>query len=52
MALVAHGVHDDHGGVDGAAQGQHGAHGYGRVEGSEGLQLTHVERTVSQLTQH
>lgn len=48
---MAHGVDHDHGGVEGASQGYHGAHGDRRVIGTEGAQHAQVARTVSQLSQ-
>lgn len=49
---MAHRVHQDHGGIERAAEGDHGAHGYGGVVCAEGLEDTQVAGTVGQLTEN
>lgn len=48
---MAHWVHQDHSGVERAAESDHGAHGYGGVVCAEGLEDTQVAGTVGQLTE-
>lgn len=50
--LTAHGVDDDHGGVDGAAQRDHSADGDRGVVGAEGAKNAQVARAVGQLAEN
>lgn len=51
QVLTAHRIYDDHSGVNGAAQCDHGSHGDGGVVGTEGAQNAEVPWAVSQLAE-